>query len=155
MVDSITFEPFPGSGLDEWIARTRQNYIEERLSSGDSLSEVEENANATMERLFPNGLPASGQLVGRLIWRSQAIGYLWVGVAGSDPQRWWVWDVMIDEEFRGQGFGRQALLLAETLARSEGALSIGLNVLGHNRVARALYVSLGYTETAIQMRKAI
>jgi ribosomal protein S18 acetylase RimI-like enzyme len=62
---------------------------------------------------------------------------------------------MIDTQFRGQGFGRQAMRLAETLAGREGAVTIGLNVLGHNQVARALYESLGYTETAIQMRKAI
>ena len=73
----------------------------------------------------------------------------------SDPQRWWVWDVMIDEQFRGQGFGRQAMTLAETLARREGALTIGLNVLGHNHVARELYASLGYTVTAMQMRKPL
>ncbi len=155
MVDTITFEPFPDSDLDEWIDRTRLNYIDERVSAGDSRSEAEDNANATIERLFPNRSPATGQLVGRLISRTRAIGYLWVGVAGLDPQRWWVWDVMIDEQFRGQGFGRQALELAEELARGEGAQSIGLNVLGHNHVARDLYTSLGYSETAIQMRKAI
>ena len=155
MADPITFEPFPGSDLAEWIDRTRLNYIDERVSGGDSRAEAAANADATIERLFPNGSPAPGQLIGQLISMTQAIGYLWVGIAGSDPERWWVWDVMIDEQFRGQGFGRQALKLAEALARKEGAVTIGLNVLGHNHVARALYTSLGYTETALQMRKAI
>jgi ribosomal protein S18 acetylase RimI-like enzyme len=60
---------------------------------------------------------------------------------------------MIDEEFRGLGHGRQAMLLAEELARSEGASTIGLNVFGHNQVARSLYSSLGFRETSVQMRK--
>jgi ribosomal protein S18 acetylase RimI-like enzyme len=76
-------------------------------------------------------------------------------MAGSDPERWWVWDVKIDEEFRGRGYGRQAMLLAETLARKEGALTMGLNVFGHNQVARTLYSSLGYRETAVQMRRTL
>ena len=62
---------------------------------------------------------------------------------------------MIDEEFRGRGYGREAMLLAEQLARREGALTLGLNVFGHNQVARTLYSSLGYEETAVQMRKAL
>jgi ribosomal protein S18 acetylase RimI-like enzyme len=155
VTESISFEPFPDSALTEWIEQTRLNYISERMVSGDSLAEAESNANASIERLFPDGSPASGQLVGQLNSMSQKIGYLWIGAAGSDPQRWWVWDVMIDAQFRGHGYGRQALELAETLARREGAVTIGLNVLGHNQVARTLYASLGYTETAIQMRKSL
>jgi ribosomal protein S18 acetylase RimI-like enzyme len=155
MADPITFEPFPDSDLAEWIDQTRLHYISERVAAGDSPAEAETNAAASIERLFPDGSPAPGQLVGRLVCVTQAIGCLWIGIAGSDPQRWWVWDVMIDESFRGQGYGRQAMELAETLARRQGAQTIGLNVFGQNQIARTLYTSLGYTETAIQMRKAL
>ncbi|MCU1494550.1 MAG: sortase-like acyltransferase [Acidimicrobiaceae bacterium] len=47
------------------------------------------------------------------------------------------------------------MLLAENLARANGATSIGLNVFAHNRVARDLYSSLGYRETSVQMRKEL
>jgi ribosomal protein S18 acetylase RimI-like enzyme len=47
------------------------------------------------------------------------------------------------------------MLLAEELARTQGATSIGLNVFAHNVVARELYSSLGYTETSVQMRKGL
>ncbi len=62
---------------------------------------------------------------------------------------------MIDEEFRGRGYGRQAMLLAEELARTNGASTMRLNVFGHNNVARRLYWSLGYQETSVHMRKAL
>ena len=155
MAEMITFEPFPPADLSEWIHNTTTRYIEERIAGGDSRVEAEASANASAERLFPKGSPAAGQLVGRLMSSKQAIGSLWIGWAGADPQRWWVWDVMIDEEFRGRGYGRQAMQLAETLARREGATTIGLNVAGRNHVARSLYSSLGYQETATQMRKAL
>lgn len=155
MTEAITFEPLPSSALSAWIIETRREYIDERVAAGDSLHEAEVNANASIERLFPGGSPAPGQRVGRLLLSGQVIGYLWIGIAGSDPERWWVWDVKVEEEFRGQGYGRQAMRLAETLAREEGALTLGLNVFGHNQVARGLYSSLGYHETAVQMRKTL
>jgi ribosomal protein S18 acetylase RimI-like enzyme len=64
-----------------------------------------------------------------------------------------VWDVAIEPEFRGRGFGRAAMELADRLARANGARTIGLNVFGRNTVARNLYASLGYEESAVVMRK--
>jgi ribosomal protein S18 acetylase RimI-like enzyme len=43
--------------------------------------------------------------------------------------------------------------LAEDQARAAGASQIGLNVFGHNTVARHLYEALGYETTAVLMRK--
>ena len=63
--------------------------------------------------------------------------------------------MVIDEEFRGRGLGRKAMVLAEELARAHGAVTIGLNVVAHNRVARDLYTSLGYEDTSVQMRKTL
>jgi ribosomal protein S18 acetylase RimI-like enzyme len=45
------------------------------------------------------------------------------------------------------------MLLAEAEARRRSLARIGLNVFGGNEVARNLYRSLGYTETAIIMHK--
>lgn len=83
------------------------------------------------------------------------MGHLWLGPFGDDPHRWWVWDVMIDESRRGEGLGRQAMLLAERLAAARGATSMGLNVFARNAVARRLYLALGYEETSLHMRKPL
>ena len=155
MTEAITFELFLPADLIEWIRKTTIAYVDERIAGGDSRAEAERNANESIERLFPNGLPAPGQHVGRLMLSNQVIGSLWVGWVLDDPERWWVWDVVIDQEIRGRGYGRQAMQLAESLARAEDALTIGLNVAGRNQVARSLYSSLGYQETAVQMRKAL
>ncbi len=113
------------------------------------------NADSSMERLLPGGSPAPGQLIGRLLCADRAVGYLWIGPAGTDQQRWWVWDIVIDDDQRGRGLGRQAMLLAEGLARERGATTIGLNVFANNVVARSLYTSLKYEETSVQMRKPL
>jgi ribosomal protein S18 acetylase RimI-like enzyme len=67
----------------------------------------------------------------------------------------WVYDVEIAEGFRGRGYGRAAMLLAEDEARARGMTSLGLNVHGQNRVARSLYEDIGYQLTTLQMKKPL
>jgi ribosomal protein S18 acetylase RimI-like enzyme len=45
------------------------------------------------------------------------------------------------------------MLLAEDEARARGLGRVELNVFGGNEVARDLYRSLGYRESAVQMAK--
>jgi ribosomal protein S18 acetylase RimI-like enzyme len=155
MSEVMTFAPFDEPDLARWLVDTRADYIEARTNAGDSIEEAETNADRTLSELLPGGSPAPGQLIGRLVSHNGPVGILWIGPAGRDPERWWVWDVAIDDDHRGQGLGRAAMLLAERLARAQGARTIGLNVFAGNAVARSLYGSLGYEETAVQMRKGL
>jgi len=76
-------------------------------------------------------------------------------IAQPDPHMARVNDVEVDEAFRGRGYGRQAMLLAEQEAAAQGMTSVGLNVHGSNTVARSLYDSLGYQVTTQQMKKTL
>lgn len=151
----VTFEQLDPSEFADWLSRTTAQYIKERMAAGDSREEAIANAEASTRRAFPDRRQTPGQLVGWILWGGQRIGELWVGRAGADPERWWVWDVSVDEDLRGRGFGRAAMLVAEDLARADGATTIGLNVFAHNTIARHLYASLGYHETAVQMSKQL
>lgn len=64
-------------------------------------------------------------------------------------------DIRIDPDWRGRGFGRQAMRLLEREARQRGCAAIELNVFGSNAVARALYRAEGYRETFVTMRKPL
>jgi ribosomal protein S18 acetylase RimI-like enzyme len=154
-MDDATFAPLEDAELASWLTRSQQGYVADRMAAGDTLAEATANATSSLDRLFPGGTPAPGQLVGRVICDGEPVGELWVGPAGNDSQRWWVWSVAVDEARRGRGYGRKAMVLAETLARRHGATSLGLNVFGRNHVARNLYTSLGYDESAVQMRKSL
>lgn len=155
MTAELTFEPLAGADLAEWLARSHAEYVEERVAAGESRADAEANARASLERWFPGGSPAPGQLVGRLAAGGEAVGWLWIGPFGADLAQWWVYNVEIAEHRRGQGYGRGAMLLAEELAAAHGASTIGLNVFAHNVVARRLYDSLGYAESSVQMRKSL
>ncbi len=78
----------------------------------------------------------------------ERVGHLWVGEQTSAEGRMlWIYDVFVDEAFRGRGLGREALLLAEDEARRRGLDLVGLNVFGRNDVARGLYRSWATTRS--------
>ena len=86
----------------------------------------------------------------------QRVGRLWVGERELQQGRvLWIWEVFVDERFRGRGFGRDAMMLAEDLARERGLAIVALNVFGGNDVARRLYRSLDYDEVAVSMQKSV
>ncbi len=156
MSDSeASLRPFEPSELAGLLSTLRSGYLADLERSGMSRKEAEANADHSLERMFPGGVPAEGQHIGHVVVDGQDVGVLWLGLTGDEPDRWYVYDVEIDEDKRGRGFGRQAMLLAESFAREHGAMTLGLNVFGFNSVARSLYRSLGYEESAVQMRKTL
>ena len=109
-----------------------------------------------MTRLLPSGAPAPGHAIFDVVGDDhEPVGYLWIAPDTSDDAGGWVWDIEIDDDKRGRGFGRTAMILAEDYARQQGAHTLGLNVFGFNVAARNLYQSIGYEPTAIQMRKRL
>ncbi len=150
-----SFRPLDPSELAAFQATERAGYLQSLEGSGMSKKEAEANAAMNFARMFPNGLLADGQHIGRVVVDGEDVGVLWLGVAGDEADRWWVYDVEIDEDKRARGFGRRAMLLAESFARDHGATTLGLNVFALNTVARSLYHSLGYEESAVQMRKTL
>lgn len=64
-----------------------------------------------------------------------------------------LYDIQIGEAHRGRGLGRLAVALVEVEARARGHRRLVLNVFGGNDVARGLYRSAGFRETAVTMTK--
>jgi len=143
---------------DEWMPRQLAGYARHIADSG-VMPEAEAWAKATADtaRSWHAGYATAGQLVFRIMAGDAAAGWLWLAVPGPEPDRLmaWVYNIEVDPAFRGRGYGRAAMILAESEARSRGMTSLGLNVHGQNTVARSLYDSLGYDVTALQMRKPL
>jgi ribosomal protein S18 acetylase RimI-like enzyme len=144
------------SELSSWFDRLGAEYLEERVAAGDEREQARRGIERDRAEFFPGGLPAPGQLVFALIDDGRAVGSLWIGTMRKrPPQQWWVWSVEIEADFRGRGYGRAAMELAEAEARRGGASRLGLNVSGRNAVARGLYESLGYETVELQMSKEL
>ena len=154
---TVSQRPLPPERMPAWIQRSADEYARDLVALGRSAADAQRVAEAGMAESFPDGRPRPGHAVLDVLDETGApVGYLWIGPAdGDDPGAWWVWDVLVDEDRRGQGHGRAAMLLAEDYARSHGARSLGLSVFGFNVAARRLYESLGYATTTVKMSKPL
>ncbi|WP_138947139.1 N-acetyltransferase [Plantibacter sp. M259] len=153
---NATLVRMPADRLRGWMLAANAQYRLERIEAGETEAEATAKAAQSLAETFPAGRLQVGHLVFEVVLDEAAVGALWIGPRStSHPDEWWIWDVEIDESFRGRGLGRQAMQLAETAAKEQGAKTLGLNVFGFNRIARGLYESLGYETMAVQMRKAL
>jgi ribosomal protein S18 acetylase RimI-like enzyme len=154
----LRLEPATADEIEAWLPRVAAEYAADIAASGSLPPEyARQKAQGEIRAQLAPGPARASQLFFRLIDGEQPVGWLWlaVPVPGSDPAMAWVNYVQVDEEYRGRGYGKRAMLLAEEEAAARGMTSVGLNVLSNNTVARGLYDTLGYQETAQQMKKVL
>ena len=154
----LRLRPMTRAEFDEWLPRQLATYAEHIAGSGAMPPEsAREKAERDTARYFAGGFATPGQLLFRIVAGDIAVGWLWLGVPGPDPdpRMAWVFEIEIEAAFRGLGYGRAAMRLAEDEARVRGMASLGLNVHGQNTVARSLYESLGYETMSLQMKKLV
>lgn len=121
-------------------------------------SDALQRARAEFDRLLPQGLHTSGHHFHEIqdAADTETVGYLWFALQETDGVRsGYVYNIRIKPEFRGRGHAKAALELGERLAVAEGASGIGLHVFAFNTSAQALYRSLGYGITGLNMFKRI
>jgi ribosomal protein S18 acetylase RimI-like enzyme len=154
----LRLRPATTDEIEAWLPWLAADYAAHIADSGSlPPADARRKADSDLRAQLTDGPDRAGQLFFRLIAGEQPVGWLWLAVPfpGGDPAMAWVNNVQVDEEFRGRGYGRQAMLLAEEEAAARGMTSVGLNVHGQNTVARGLYDSLGYQVTAQQMKKVL
>jgi len=154
----LTLRPMTRAEFDEWLPRQVAGYAAMIAASGAMPAQgAREKAERDTARYFSGGLATPGQFAFRIMAGEVGVGWLWLGVPGPDPDPLmaWVFEIEIEAPFRGRGYGRAAMERAEDEARARGMTSLGLNVHGHNTVARSLYETLGYEVMAMQMKKPV
>lgn len=142
-----------------WVEASVRGYAELNVASGRWPPQgAVERSRAEFERLLPQGLATPDQHLCE-IWSvdgTHAVGALWIALqrhpAGLGA---YVFDVEVLPEHRRQGHARRAFAALEPFAAALGATTIGLHVHAHNAGARALYESLGYGVTGLNMQKTL
>lgn len=153
---AITLEPMDAAAVaaDREVAFER--FLAARIEAGEQPAEARRAADQVYAKLYDGDRPAPGHRHYWLCEDDRRVGHLWIGPpTDGTPGLAWVYYVEVDESLRGRGLGRAAMVLAEKDAAAHGATELGLNVFGYNTTARSLYTSLGFTEVAVIMRKAI
>jgi ribosomal protein S18 acetylase RimI-like enzyme len=152
---SVRLRPITAAEFPAFVAASKAGYAEGiELHGGQTHQAAQQRAEADFPAVLPLGLDTPGHSIFIVEADGAAVGRLWLAereMAGVEIL--YVYDISIHPEHQGRGYGRAAMRLAEDEARTRGIGRIELNVFGGNDVARGLYRSLGYVETAAQMRK--
>ncbi len=143
--------------FDAWVPGAREGYARDMIENGGYQPDAAAaRAKAVFTLLLPDGLASAGQWLYTIEDDGELAGDLWVGEPQQDQQpSLFVYDLHVGEGRRGRGLGRAAMLFAEDEARRRGIPRVALNVFGGNGVARSLYQSLGYRESAVTMTKDV
>ena len=94
--------------------------------------------------LLPEGVDTPGQHIWSAYDDDTTVGVLWIAV---DAPKAYIYDIEVHADQRRRGYGREVVDAGALAARDLGAEELGLNVFGHNDVARALYERAGYVTT--------
>jgi GNAT superfamily N-acetyltransferase len=141
---------------ERFLERVMTFYVDDMVRAGIDRDVAQAKADADFPQLLPDGLATPDHYVYAIEDEGRFAGYLWLCDRDGDlGHSLFVYAVEVDEAFRGRGLGRAAMVFAEEEARRLGIDRVALNVFGGNAVARHLYLSLGYRETAVHMEKPV
>lgn len=132
-----------------------QEYAQSHVRNGNwKKEEALERSRKEHQQLLPDGLRSKDQYLFSILddANGQKIGTLWFKVENDQA---FIYDFQIDEEERGKGYGKQALMALDEKLKSMNVESVGLHVFGDNTTAQELYKKMGFQITGIQMKKSL
>ncbi|MBR2563100.1 MAG: GNAT family N-acetyltransferase [Paenibacillus sp.] len=139
-------------------SRSIADFAQEKVEAGTwAPEEAFERAEESYERYLPQGIETPGAYVYNLVHPLDGIvGYIWFNVSENRRgKEAFLLDIVVEEAFRGKGYGTETMEALEQCARSLGVDRIGLHVFGHNVRASSLYRKMGYEVTDLTMYKEI
>ncbi|MDT0465141.1 GNAT family N-acetyltransferase [Streptomyces gibsoniae] len=146
----------------EYEAATERREAESVRELSKLMSEelARERVHQGTAQFLPDGLETAGHhLVVAEIGSGEAVGNAWIGPdsrqASGTTSAAWLYDINVFPAFRRRGYGSAILSAAEELVAREGWTSLGLNVVGDNEAAIALYRRNGYDVTSMYLRKSV
>ncbi|MEW6029492.1 MAG: GNAT family N-acetyltransferase [Chloroflexota bacterium] len=152
----VKLVPMTEAEFETYLDDDIRRYAEANVKAGHWLpSEALEKSRQVHDHLLPDGLATKDEFFFSIVSEAgEKIGILWVEVkTDASPRRAFVYDFWIQEELRGQGYGRLALAALDDTLRSMDVESVSLHVFGDNLTAQALYKKTGFEITGIHMRK--
>lgn len=151
----VRLDPMTAAEFGRYLEPAIRAYAREKVVSGEWAPEqAVELSRRDHFRLLPDGLATPDQFLFTVRDEpaNQVVATLWLTLRMRGIQvEAYVYDIEVVESHRGHGYGRATMLACLDKARELGAESVGLHVFGHNKNARNLYDSMGFTPTNINM----
>jgi RimJ/RimL family protein N-acetyltransferase len=159
MAKEVEFQKMNKSEYEAWRKFLVEDYAEDLVRH--ELSGIEasrEIANEELNELTKGGFDAENSYFLNILDKKSKtkIGTMFYLYSGNQCNKGcFIGDFMIFEDYRGQGYGRAAMILCETSAKADGMGNISLTVFGKNTPAVSLYSKLGYQPLIIRMQKKL
>ena len=149
--------PMTQPEFEKYLTHLIPDYAADNVRAGYwDESEAMEKSRQQVESLLPQGLQTKDHYIFTMVDGDQAVGMIWLKAElNRAVKSGFIYDVLVDEKFRGKGYGKQIMLLIEEKARELGLKSIGLHVFGYNTVAKNLYERVGYETSSFNMIKKL
>lgn len=145
------------SEFEAYLEKTVPEYAADKVRAGHwPEDEALELSRKSYQMLLPEGVTTEHNYLFRIQIEEtgEKIGILWMKHEAPRPHGF-IFDIVLDEAKRGKGYGKQAMLALEAVAKSLGLETIGLHVFTHNTAAMQLYKRLGYEVTSQNMIKRL
>ncbi len=118
---------------------------------------VEEELPVAREQvagLLKDGLNTKGHFLSKIVdsRTGEAVGLIWYHV-NEVKKAAFLYDILVDEGFRGKGYGKAALEELEERLREMGIGQVALHVFADNKIAISLYNKQGYYTASHNMQK--
>jgi ribosomal protein S18 acetylase RimI-like enzyme len=150
----VKLEPLQQEDFERFLERGIREYAADHVRNGNWPAEgALERSRQEFDHYLPDGIHSQDQYLYSLVDEfSNKIGVLWVQVK---ERKAFIFDFVIDEAFRGKGYGKQALIAMDEKLRSMNVESVALHVFGDNIAAQELYKKAGFLITGIHMKKIL
>ncbi|MGA5196902.1 GNAT family N-acetyltransferase [Streptomyces exfoliatus] len=155
--EGVEVRPMTEAEYVGWEVRAREQFAQSWIDRGVSAEQARAKAEGSHRRFLPEGLATPGVAIHVAVRDGRPAGHLWTGRMELEPGRWaaFVYNIEVEEEQRGHGYGRALMLLAERVAREAGDTLLGLHVFAGNTPAIRLYESLGFRTTYVNSAKEL
>jgi ribosomal protein S18 acetylase RimI-like enzyme len=154
---SVELRPMRQDEFDAFAEHGREGYVRQLVEfSGMEPAAAQAKAERDYAMTLPQGLETPGHWLFAVEADGRRVGTVWFAERVLDGRTVaYLYEIEIDETERGRGLGRAAMEAFEREAARRGLTELELNVFGGNTVARSLYQSLGWRETAVHMAKRL
>jgi ribosomal protein S18 acetylase RimI-like enzyme len=153
----VRLVPMTESEFVAYLEKSVPEYAAENVRAGYwSAEDALERSRRSYENLLPQGVKTEHNYLFRIQIEEtgEKIGILWMKHETPRPHGF-IFDISLDEMQRGKGYGKQAMLAIEGVAKGLGIETIGLHVFAHNSAAMLLYQGQGYEVTSQNMVKRL
>ncbi|WP_339327885.1 GNAT family N-acetyltransferase [Listeria seeligeri] len=150
----LHLQKMTSADLQDFLSFAIKDYANDKIEAGTwNEEEALTKSKESFSKLLYDGITTPNEHL-YSIFTSEKIGYLWFHTDETATKKSaFIYDFIIFEEFRGQGFGTKSLAALDILAKEMQINKIELHVFAHNQTAIGLYNKVGFENTDITMAK--